>query len=369
MLVKIAFAARNGERCYCTSMDTPFSTLADLPHIDSSQLAGRNVYLMPVWNGSSWETWFPTEQDKLIKLSIVNILRSNYLAKECAHHDDIHIDFLEFMWQHMSWPSVAKVTSNLAQDIHLMATSAAKLEHFHHAREAIGQDLLPTFVNSEVEHLLVIARSMFDLLQEAIAHFWNDCVKLNDPELQKLKKQRPLQPTFSKIVLDGEKLRTAEQIAERYSLPVKMAETYAKHAPFFKSVRGARDQIVHAGKTPDSVFATERGFCVNPKAPYFSDFPWSEEHYYNENLVTLVPWVARLVGGTLEACSEIILSMTAHLQFPPALFPNYRLFLRDPSNPALMRLAEAAQGPNHWWHEAPVVIGDADAVENAEPAP
>lgn len=277
-------------------MDKPFTDLNELPHIDTSNLYGRKVYLIPLWDKLSWKTWVPLEDDRLLEMSPVEVPRSNYLAEAAAHEDDVHIQFLELIWQHLSWPKIMRKMSGLATDIHLMATIAAKLEHYHAARDAIGKDLLTTFVNSEIEHILVIARSMFDLVQAMIAHLWIDHVRFDNPTLEKGRKQRPMQATFSKIVLDGQKLKTPTQIQEKYSIPPVMAEMYVKHAPFFQSVRTARDHVVHYGKSTDSVYATERGFCVNPNAPYFRDFSWSDEHRYNENIVTLKPWLARLVG-------------------------------------------------------------------------
>lgn len=346
-------------------MDSPFCNLTDLSHIDSSQLDGRMVFLVPLWDGEKWKAWVPIDDGRLLMMSPLGLVRSKYLAKTVERDEDIHIPFLEFMWQHMSWPDVGKVVSSLSQDIHLLATSAAKLEHFHQARDIIGKDLIATFVNSEIEHMLVVSRSVFDLLQEALAHFWNRRVRLIDPVMERNRKQRPMQLTFSKMVLDKENLRTAEQIVDRYSVPASMAEMYAKHAPFFKSIRGARDQIVHFGATPDSVYATDRGFCVDPKAPYFRDFAWNEEHYYNGNIVTLVPWVARLVGETLEACSDIVFSLCGQIQFPPPMAPEHHLFLRDPAGPALLRLVEATRGPNHWWHDAPESVLDEVAAQGS----
>lgn len=334
-------------------MDKPFTTLNELPHINSSNLCGRNIYLIPLWDKLSWKTWVPIEDGKLLELLPVGVLRSDYLAEAAAHEDDIYIQFLELIWQHLSWPNIMREMSGLATDIHLMATIAAKLEHYHAAQETIGQDLLTTFVNSEVEHLLVISRSMFDLLQAMIAHLWIDHVRFNDPVLEKGRKQRPMQATFSKIVLDGQKLRTAAQITEKYSIPNAMAEMYVKHASFFQSVRTARDHVVHYGKSTDSVYATECGFCVNPNTPYFKDFNWLEEHRYNENIVTLKPWLARLVGQTLEACSDIILSMNSQIGFPPPLAPKHRLFVRNPAAPALLRLIGGSQSPDDWWTTAP----------------
>lgn len=338
-------------------MKTLFENLADLRHIDSTQLIGRTVFLVPVWNGEAWETWVPTGKGSLIKMQVVEVERSHYLAKVAAREEDINIPFLEFLWQRMSWPVIAREVNCISQDIHLMATSAAKLEHFHAAREIIGHELVATFVNSEVEHLLVVARSTFDLLQATLAHLWKDHLRLHDPVREKNRRQRPMPKEFSKVVLDRELLRSPEEIAERYSLPNGVAAMYAKHGPFFQSLRKARDHVVHLGKTPDSVYITERGFCVDPKSQYFRDFPWTDEHHYNENIVTLVPWVARLVSQTLEACSDIILTLGGQFEFPPPMAPNYRLFVRDPANPALTRLIDATQNPKYWWHDTPTISG------------
>lgn len=153
-------------------METPFCTLADLAHIDSADLRGRSVQLTPVWDGISWQTWVPVEDGKLLRISPVGVMRSQYLAKAVERDQDLHIPLPHLMWQHMSWPDIARAMGGLSDDIHLMATSAAKLEHFHKARDMIGLELISTFVNSEIEHLLVVARSMFDLLQEALMTLW-----------------------------------------------------------------------------------------------------------------------------------------------------------------------------------------------------
>jgi hypothetical protein len=334
-------------------MDVKFESLAALPHIDSVHLNGRIVLLVPLWEEGKWRTWLPLADDTLFEADIHDVARAHYLGKSAAREEDICITFLEFMWQHMSWPTVAREVTGLGQDVHLMATIAAKLEHYHAARGVIGTELLASFVNAEIEHLLVVARSAFDLLQAAIAHLWNDHIRLADPERDELRRQRRMPTTFSHIVLKGQELRTPEEIAERFTLPAQTAAMYTRHGEFFRTLRDARDHVVHFGKTPDSVYATERGFCVSPTAPYFRDFPWGPEHHFNENIVTLVPWVARVVFQTLEACSDILATLPSHIQFPPAVAPGLRLFLRDPANAALMRLFDAWQGPKNWWHEAP----------------
>lgn len=330
-------------------MENAFVKIEDISHVDVKNIGDRSIFFSPLRDGDEWHVWAPVKDGEFIKIKAVDLMRSYYYSKSVVHTDDLYISFLEFMWQRMSWPQVSRCIKSITEDIHLISASAAKLEHFYIARDIIDKGLITSFVNSEIEHLLVISRSLFDLMQEALAYIWNHRVVLTDPNFERNRKQRNMPTSFRNVVLEGEALRTPEDITIKYSLPPEVAAAYAAHAPFFKSVRGARDQIVHAGKTPDSVYATERGFCVSPRAPYFSDFPWKNDHHYNENLVTLVPWLAWLIGGTLDACSNIVKSMSEVIAFPPPIVPDYSLYLRDPANPALMRILDARHNANLWW--------------------
>jgi len=329
------------------------SEFAKLPHINTGALNGRTILLMPVWDGASWNHWIDTPDGQFIKIQIVDAARSNYLATSPASENDLHIPFVDFMWQRASWPEVTRQISAICDDFHLLATIAAKLEHFHEVHASVDRTLMDAFVKSEIEQLVVVARSIFDLLQEVIAHFWNDRIKLIDPKEDALRKQNKAPDTFRKFAMNGEAPRTAEEITNRYAMPAAVSGVYAKHTPFFASLRKMRDHIIHGGSSVDTIFVTERGFCIDPQSKYFSGFAWKPEHHYNQNIVSLRPWIGDIIIRTIDACSEIMSSLASVVPFPPPIAPNYQIFIRDPSNRALTRLLDAAKGNLIWWSEGP----------------
>lgn len=303
---------------------------------------------MPLWDGERWNLWTDMPDGQFMKLAIVETARSNYLATSPANEHDLHIPFVEFMWQQASWPEVSKQILAICDDFHQLATIAAKLDHFFEARQSIGSTLLDSFVKSEIEQLVVVARSIFDLLHEVISHFWNDRVALIDPVMESLRKQNKTPETFRKLVLDGGRPRSAEDISNKYALPLDVSRMYVKHTPFFLPLRNMRDGIVHQGKSVDTIFVTDKGFCVDPKSRYFSNFAWKSEHYFNENIASLRPWTGHIISQTIDACSEIMFSLAAAIPFPPPIAPGHHIFIRNPSNKALIDLLSLDKGMTIW---------------------
>jgi hypothetical protein len=209
--------------------------------------------------------------------------------------------------------------------------------------------LLRSFVQSELEYLITVTRSVYDLLQETISALWNKHITLNDAAAERLRKKIPLPDTFRRVVMQDGQLRTAEAIAEKFALPTAVAEQYARYTPLFLALRSARDAIVHSGKSLDMIFSTEKGFCVDPKIKPFSEFNWTEAHWYNPNIVSLYPWIAHIVFEALGACTDLMGAFAASIQLPPEIAPGYRVFLRDPSNTALLELNDVSDGKRVWW--------------------
>ncbi|WLA83218.1 hypothetical protein [Bradyrhizobium elkanii] len=327
--------------------------LAKLDHLDVSALGGRTLRMLPVWDGESWAHWFTGPDGRLMPFRPVDAAHSLYLTKvKSADASDVWIPLIDFVWQRLSYPDLVGFTHALEDDFHLLATSAAKLEHFYAARDTIDRGLIESFVRSEVEYILIVARSVFDLLQEVIAGFWNRHVKLLDERDDALKRQNNLPPGFARVVFASEVPRTAEQIAGKYALPATVADMYAKHAALFASLRTSRDHIIHGSSSTGTIFVTEKGFAVSPESKLYADFPWTDAHRFNESIVSLMPWIARVVLQTIEACTEIVGALGSEIRCPNELAPGYRVLLRDPANPALLRLLEAATGKRVWWDDA-----------------
>lgn len=321
--------------------------LSKIPYLDATAVDQRVLLLMPFWDGEIWRHWIGVDGGALIEMKPIDTVRSNYVATTAARDTDLFFPFADFMWQRANWPETSRLILSILDDFHMLGTSAAKLRHFFETREQVDKSLLGAFVQTELEYMLTVSRSVFDLLQEAVAGFWNKRVLLLDNAAQKAR--RPLPDTFSKVVLESNRLRTADEIASRFGLPDVIAAQYATYGETFLHLRTWRDRIVHGGSSVDMIFVTDKGFCVSPTHSAFSDFEWTDAHRYNDAIVSLLPWVANIVGRTVGACTDLITAYASVIQFPPEVAPGYRVFVRDPAGIELAALGRVFDGERVWW--------------------
>ncbi|MFG1346118.1 hypothetical protein V5F59_14585 [Xanthobacter autotrophicus DSM 431] len=326
--------------------------LAKIVYLDPRAVDGRSLLMMPLWDGFTWHLWTEAPPGSIIKLQVVDAIHSNYVAKQPAHETDIWIEFVDHMWQRASWPEVSQIILGIQDDFHLLATSVAKLRHFFDTRDKIGQTLISSFVKTELEYLITVARSVFDLLQEALAAIWNNRVNLLDAAQEAIRKRHKLPDKFTKMAIQGrETARPIEELTGQYAIPPVLAEQYHRFAPFYVSLLKARDKIIHGGGSVETIFVTEKGFCVDRNAKTFADFEWKPDHNYNDTLVSLLPWVAHVVFGTIQACNHVMGAFASVISMPPEIAPGYHVFIRDPANGALSQLANAVNGNLVWWSD------------------
>jgi hypothetical protein len=232
-----------------------------------------------------------------------------------------------------------------------MGTSIAKLRHVFNTQHILPCGAARGFASTELEYLIILARTIFDLLQEMIAKVWYGRVRLNDPTAEFVRKQRKLPDGFSNICLKGKKkIRTAKEIQGEFGLPREMAEQYAVAGHFFSSLRDMRDKVVHGGKNLGMIFETERGFCVHRDKAPFNAFNWQAHHAYNENLVSILPWLANIIVQTLSTCTTLMSTFATLISLPEKLVPGYRVFVRVPNDAALMEMVEISEGKPPWWN-------------------
>jgi len=255
--------------------------LRKVPYLKVDTLGGRTVKLMPFWDGERWHLWVP-QPEGLIEGQIIDTVEGDYVGASPARPSDLLIPFVELMWQRASWPEVCPLISAISDDFHNMGTSVAKLRHFFDSRLTLPPAVPRRFACTELEYLVILARTVFDLLQETVALIWNNRVRLTDAKLEMRRKQRSLPEKFSRVVLqDKHMLRSAAEIEQQFGIPFPLAEEYSRQGPFFSELRDTRDRIVHSGHQVGVIFDTERGFCVSPKSRPFSNYSgWREEHRY-----------------------------------------------------------------------------------------
>ena len=233
------------------------------------------------------------------------------------------------MWQRASWPHVCRFISAISADFHNLGTAIEKIDHFFRFRDEIGLRVT-AFVKTELEYVFVLSRSIFDLLQEAIATIWETKIQLDEPGAEAKRKRQKPPHTFSKMVLRGEEVRDRGELVEQYAITPALAAAYEEVAPFFRDTRRFRDAIVHGGKEQAPIYSTEKGFCV-PKdfRELYGIQVQAPDHFHNDNLVSLLPLIAHVVIGTIGGLQHTGLGFrapdpTARRRSPPG----HRVFIR-----------------------------------------
>jgi hypothetical protein len=306
---------------------------------------------MPLWDGDKWHLWVPGPEG-LVSAKIVDIKEGSYIAKSPADDSDLHILFAEFMWQRASFPEIRHLIEAIISDFHNMSACVAKLRLFHDSRDSLRIGDPRQFAITELEYLAVLARGVFDLLQASLARIWEKRVRLTDENWEKRRKGHPLPVRFSRLIVREEQsLRTAKEIEDDFGLPPEIARAYTKHGSFFLQLRAFRDDIIHHGHSLSFLTSTEKGFCVIPTMKPFSSYEgWLPQHWYNENCVSLLPWVADIVIRTIDACDTIVDALSRAIDFPPEIAPGYRVYIRGSSNPALLDVLRVHEGGSPWWN-------------------
>lgn len=338
-------------------MNVEKAHLAKVPYIANDAVGhGRVVNLMPFWDGQHWTIWFPTPGG-LVEHFPTDVVCADYVAKAPANPGDIVVPFIEFMWQRACWNDTVELVSRTAADIHAMACSLAKFDHFFATRKSAG--VSTRFVETELEYMLIVARSLFDLLQKIVATLWQRHVILLDPAQQKSKRSLP--ESFTRLVLESRtEVRSQERIAERYGIPAAVAATYAEIAPYYRNILVARDGIIHHGQELPIIFDTESGYCVDKtQSPYCLFDVWTPAHVYNQNLVSLRPLVAHVLFTAIDSAWALMSSLSNVIRFPEPLAPGYRVFSRTQHNDALLTALRVTKGELAWWGPSPNAVTSA----------
>src|SRR5947207_1203117 len=229
-------------------MTITIDALKSVPYLKTEHLGdGRTVNLMPLWDGNNWRVWIDTPVG-LIEGKMLDTVEGDYIGLGAAKESDLFIPFVHLMWQRVSWPDVCPFISAISDDFHNMGTSLAKLKHFFLQQRNLPPRSASRFAHTELEYLVMLTRSVFDLLQEMISILWANHVKLTDQTAERRRRSRTLPSTFSKVILRDKRVaRSAAEIEDDFGLPRPLAEEYARVVSFFSRLRDLRDALVHRG--------------------------------------------------------------------------------------------------------------------------
>ena len=322
--------------------------LQDIPYLDLAHLAGRQVVLLPFWDGSRWHAWVPVEGGYW-DMKPVDAAHSDYVAERAAREDDLFVPFIDLMWQRASWPDVAPRISAISDDFHNLFASVAKLQLFQRLAGELSTYDHEAFARTELEYMFTVGRSIFDLVQEIIRTIWQD-TKLSNPEDERRRRSRKLPERFSRVVLNRGATTSQEELVDTYALPPALCQAYLRQVPFFVQLRRIRERTVHGFGGVPRIALTERGLAISAADKLFDGLiTWTDEHHFNDRLVSLLPIVAKLVIGTVGACSDLVQAFARQIVLPPELAPGKHIFVRSPHSFVVVPLLAAVRNDIAWW--------------------
>jgi hypothetical protein len=276
----------------------PTDLLAEIPHVRADLLCGRFLGSMIFFEGC-------------------------YFATKPVDPHDTFVPFLDFTGRIIALQRIQKPFSGVCDDLHNLAASLAKLTHLQSASEQIPHGL-SRMVASEVEYIILVCRSLFDLLQEVIQKVWATI------RLYELKTNRkPLKESFARTILEDNKPLAPHQISTRFGLPLELAECYGNATKIFLALRRLRDNIVHHGSQVPHIFAVDNCFLISSNQSPFPEMEiWEESERRQNNLVPLLPALETLIYRTLSVCDDFSGTLVRLIEFPPPTVPDMRLYIR-----------------------------------------
>jgi|CXWL01.1.fsa_nt_gi hypothetical protein len=296
-----------------------------------------------LWIGGNpdWTHFEPTD-----------LAESTYFSKSAAHPNDLSFLFVDFMLQHCRNPKALALVSAIESDLHNLGACFRKLELFHEYGKTKGHATdTRRFVITEIEYMLGVCRSLYDLHQRISEQLWSN-VKLKNP----LTKKQGLPDSFAKMALRGEVIRGADELKTTYGLSPHWAEFYVKEAVFFQKIRKFRNDIEHGGLTPQIIFTTPKGFAVAADSKHFSEFKtvWREGTFLPNRVAPLKPVLAHIVLETLECMGRFVQAIAKEIAFDSEIAPGYRVFIRGYYTARLAKLADYIEN-DPWYPEASIV--------------
>lgn len=295
--------------------------LSKIPYVDVSNLNGRYLATTAFYVENQWQFWIYAG-DKLIQVKAWPA-ESTYFSTAAELPKDISFTFLNFFVQRASFPLIQKLVSGIQDDIYNISASFSKITKLHEMRGSIG-DGLRRMITTEIEYLIFLCRSLFDLLQEIVSKLW-EMINVYDASISKKK----LKETFSKMVLFEGKIATADQIISRFNTPKELAEYYVRHSQFFEVLREIRDNIIHGGTAIPTIFTDGDVLYVQSQVKPFDRLSIWERNEINENgLAPLKPFLDVMVRRTFLACEDLCNVFQKLIDFPPQVVPGMNYYLR-----------------------------------------
>jgi hypothetical protein len=325
---------------------TKITGLDKLSYYQNIPADGRAIVLS--WFLENGEFYLPFQDGNeivILKPIPIDPLKTTYLAKKPADPDiDLHIPLVELLVQQLSFPRVVGIIPSIVSDILNFGAILEKYELIFRSSRESSTDLIAT----ELEFLFYNVRSLYDQLQFIIKNIW-DKTTLSDKQI----KGQQLDDSFGKVVLSGQQIRSAEEIAAKYGLLRPIARFYEEQGSFFKLCRAVRDNMAHRGKSfsDQPIYCLSGGFAVDVKMYPYSEFDyWTVELLRNKNLGSVRALIAYIGNQAIQATSSYVDALRSCATLPDPIGPDWHVYVRHPHAAHLHHLETYINTP--WMDEA-----------------
>jgi hypothetical protein len=316
-----------------------------LPYVKNVPQDGRAIYVIPYYDieSSEWFIYAEVEKLKYIRLTGASPISGIYLSG--APQDpkmDIECPMGTFVTQQFSFPSVVGAFSQITSDLHNLA---CVLEKFHlislrpiQQRRAAG-----FLLESEVEYLMLLVRSVYDLVQRFAKRASSLVRSLEDPT-------RPvfsgLPESFADVCLHGNQARSIAEIQAKWGLSSSLAAFYVGEATTFLRIRSVRDGIAHRGKDVSVIFDADDGMAVRVNLEPWSSFDlWQSQLLIPDSLGSLRAFLAHVILKVVDLPTRFVNAYCGCVVIPGTVSPGLRCFLRSPFGHHLVNLPKYLRQP------------------------
>lgn len=301
----------------------PLSELKKIPFLDPESISNsRAITSLSFYVAGEWHCWM-APAGELIKVQMWPC-EAGYFGDSGERDTDPRFRLLELAAQRISFVDMLKSIVGITHDLRNLATSLAKMKCFYEISKT-RQSEVARFVQTEMEYMIYVCRSAFDLLQLMFAKHWQR-VELKDKSIKK----KALPQSFADVILQGKRIKTDKEIMGKYGLPQSFANWYLTYAEFFVQIRDLRNAFAHHGEPAcEVVFCTDRGFAIRRSEPRWSKFyEWPKEAELSNELVPLRPVLNSILGSLINVTDTFAQVLEYVIDLPKPFFPKLQYFTR-----------------------------------------
>lgn len=316
-----------------------------IPYVKNIPKDGRIIYNYSFYDHDKddWIRHIHISGRRLGRIAGGQVVVGGYLASNPEKADkDLEFPLGTFIIQHLSFRKIINVFSGLIADFHNCSSILQKyilISSLPQGERVGAEQLLLT----ELEYLLVIIRSIYDLVQK-ISKFASELIKYPNEPYKPMVSDLP--NSFAKVVLHGSQSRSSDEINKKYNLPPPIADFYFKESKYFIWLRDLRDMIEHHGKSPGLIFDTKDGFAIKRDESPWSNLPiWKPNILRPNGLGPLRAVFLYLISEAFELTKRYKKAYSSCIAVPPAIGPGYKYYIRDYFSHHLVSLGSSLKIP------------------------